>query len=213
MIQLNEISPHGYGMLLYSPDILAEFLMAEKCRAKKLLSYFDKNKDIFYKAIENGVAMPIYRISSYKYAIFVSINEADIVEPEGWEQVYRYEDFFIQVGKSNKLCWVSFDLFEYSKESIDKRPTAESQIVPHGFPSVMLPVHQAVDVDIPQGYYNYNLIAYKRIEPLDETKQENANKNYAYGFHFKPTHTMQNENLVKGDNEKTIFDIEQYING
>jgi hypothetical protein len=213
MIQLNEISPKGYGMFLYSPDILAEFLKAEKCRAKKLATYFNKNKNIFYKAIENGIAMPIYEISTYKYAIFVSINEAEKTVPDGWAQVYEYEDFFIQVGNSNKLCWASFILFECSKESIDKRPTSVTQIVPHGYPSVMLPVHQAVDVDIPAGYYNYNLVAYKRIEPLDESKQENAGKNFAYGFHFKSTNTMQNENLIKGDNEKVIYDIEQYING
>jgi len=213
MIQLNEISPQGYGMFLYSPDILTAFLKAEKCRVKKLLSYFNKNKNIFYKAIENGIAMPIYQISKYKYAIFVSINEAEKAVPSGWVQVYEYKDFFIQVGNSNKLCWASFDFFEYSKESLDKRPTAETEMVPHGYPSVMLPVHQAVDVDIQAGYYNYDLVAYKRIEPLDESKQENAGKNFAYGFYFKSTDTMQNENLIKGDNEKTIYDIEQYING
>jgi hypothetical protein len=205
MIQLNEISPYGYGMVLYSPDILITFLETEKCRVKKLASYFDKNKDIFHKAIENGIIMPIYRISIEKYSIFVSINESNMSAPDGWEQVYKYDDFFIQVGSTNKLCWASFEFFNDSKTAVEKRPTTEMQIVPHGYPSVMLPVYQAVDIDIPQGYYNYDLIAYKRIKPLDETKQENANKNYAYGFQFKSTNTLQNENLIKGDNENDIF--------
>ena len=209
MIQLNEISPHGYGMALYSPDILIDFLKAEKCRTKKLASYFDKNKDIFHKAIGNGVIMPIYRISINKYAIFASVHESNISAPEGWEQVYKYDDFFIQVGNTNKLCWASFNFINDSKTAVEKRPTSEMEMVPHGYPSVMLPVHQAVDIDIPQGYYHYDLIAYRRIEPLDESKQENAGRNFAYGFHFKSTNTMQNENLIKGDNENDIhkYDI------
>ena len=212
MIQLNEISPYGYGIFLYSPDVLTGFLKSEKCRAKKLCTYFNKNKDIFFKAIENGIALPIYQITVNKYAIFVSINEVNEKLPKGWEQVYKYEDFFIQVGSSNKLCWASFDHFEYSEELIHKRPTRCMQIIPHGPTEVMLPVHEAIDVEIPQGYYSFNLIAYRRIEPLDETMEENRSRNYAYGFIFKYTDTTKNENLIKCDNEKTIFDIKRYSN-
>jgi hypothetical protein len=197
-------------MFLYSPDVLAEFLKAEKCRSRKLCSYFDKNKDKFYKAIEKGIALPVYRICVYKYAIFVSVNEADPEVPDGWEQVYKYDDFFIQVGNSNKLCWASFDNFEYSKEPLEKRPPTECQMIPHGPSGVELPVYGAVDVEIPQGYYYFDLVAYRRIVPLEETKEENYGRNYAYGYIFRSTDTTQNENLSKGDDEKTVFDIEKY---
>jgi len=212
MIQLNEISPHGYGMILYSPDILVEFLKAEKCRARKLCTYFDKNKDVFYKAIENGIVLPVYRICVFKYAIFVSINEGDIAALDGWEQVFKYKDFFIQVGSSNKLCWASFDNFEYSKESIDNRPTTSCKITPHGPKGIMLPVYQAVDVEIPQGNYKYDLIGYKRIEPLDESIQENVRRNYAYGYVFRSADTTQNKNM-DNDNEKLEYDIHNYLGG
>lgn len=49
MIELNEIEPYGYGMFLYSPDVLIDFLKERKCRAKKLLTYFDKNKNVFFR--------------------------------------------------------------------------------------------------------------------------------------------------------------------
>jgi hypothetical protein len=211
LIELNELSPYGYGIFLFSPDKLTEFLKTEKCRAMKLCSYFDKNKEIFHKAIANGIVLPVYRISVFKYALFVTINESGAAAPDGWEQVFKYDDFFIQVGNSNKLCWMSFDTFEHSKTPIDKRQTNICQVIPHGGKGVMLPVYQAVDVDIPQGYYRFDLIAYKRTVPLDESITENYGRNYAYGYNFRSTDTTLNENLIKGDNEKTNFDIHSYL--
>lgn len=52
MIELNEIRPYGYGMFLYSPDVLTDFLKEKKCRAKKLLTYFDKNKNVFLSLLK-----------------------------------------------------------------------------------------------------------------------------------------------------------------
>lgn len=213
MVQLNEVNAFGYGFFLYSPDVLTEFLKAEKCRARKLCTYFDKNKDVFYKAIESGVILPVYKICAFKYAIFVSINEGNIPAPDGWEEVFKYDDFFIRVGNSNKLCWASFDYHEDHMEPIEKRPTASCKIRQHGFPGVMLPSYDAVDADIPQGNYKFDLIGYKRIKPLDESIQKNANKNYAYGYHFRSTESTQNENFYKADNEKSEFDIHHYLSG
>ena len=96
MIQLGELHPAGYGMFVYSPDVFVNFLKAEQCRARKLLTYFD-------------------------------------------------------------------------------------------------------------------LFAYRRAVPLDESMPENYGRNYAFGFAFRRTESAENDNLMKGDNEKTIFDIPWYI--
>ena len=58
MIQLEEPHPAGYGMFVYSPDVFVNFLKTEKCRARKPLTYFDKHRDVFFRAIGGGVAMP-----------------------------------------------------------------------------------------------------------------------------------------------------------
>lgn len=210
MIQLNEIHPWGYGMFLYSPDMLTDFLKAEKCSAKKLLTYFDKNKNVFFKSIENGIALPFYHLSIDHYPIFVFINEDCETIPQGWEQVYRYDDFFIQVGNSNKLCFASFDYFQYHKSLIDKQQTAYSEEMLSGPDEILITSHYAVDFDILKGSYSFDLIGYKRSVLLDKSELENHGRHYAFGVAFKSTDKKENANLEKGDNEKHIFDIEQY---
>lgn len=210
MIQLEELHPTGYGMFVYSPDVFVDFLKAEKCRARKLLTYFDKHRDVFFRAIGGGVAMPFYRISTLRYPIFVSVD-GDAETPEGWEQVYRRDGFFIKVGESGRLCFAAFDYLEYRKDLINKQQTEFYEIIPSGPEEVMLRYNSAVGFDIPAGYYNFDLFAYRRAVPLDESTPENYGRNYAFGFAFRRTDTADNDNLTKGDNEKTIFDIPWYI--
>ena len=44
MIQLEELHQAGYGLFIYLPDVFVNFLKAEKCRARKLLTYFDRTE-------------------------------------------------------------------------------------------------------------------------------------------------------------------------
>ena len=47
---LGELSADGYGFALLDVRDLSEFLKERKCRAKKLLSYWDAHKQLFYDA-------------------------------------------------------------------------------------------------------------------------------------------------------------------
>lgn len=210
MKQLDEICPYGYGIYVYSPDLLTDFLKGEKCRAKKLITYFDKHKPVFFKAIENGIALPFYPIAIYYYPIFVFINEDYETPPQGWEQVYRYVGFFIQVGNSNRLCFAALEYLQYHKDLIDKQQSSFSKEYPSGPEEILTTCHYAVDVDIPKGDYSFDFIGYKRTTTLDESNLENYGKNYAYGIVLTSKDHKENENLEKGDNETHIFDIEQY---
>ena len=210
MIQLEELHPAGYGMFVYSPDVFVNFLKAEKCRARKLLTYFDKHRDVFFRAIGGGVAMPFYKLSTLRYPIFVSVG-GDMDTLEGWEPVYRHDGFFIKVGESGRLCFAAFDYLEYYKDLIDKHQTEFFKIYPSGPDEVMLRYNHAVGFNIQAGLYNFDLFAYRRAVPLDESTPENYGRNYAFGFAFRRTESAENDNLTKGDNEKTIFDIPWYI--
>ncbi len=44
----------AYGFALLEPHDLSEFLKERKCRAKKLLSYRDAHKQLFYDAIKGA---------------------------------------------------------------------------------------------------------------------------------------------------------------
>lgn len=51
---LGELSANGYGFALLDVRDLSEFLKERKCRAKKLLSYWDAHKQLFYDAIKGA---------------------------------------------------------------------------------------------------------------------------------------------------------------
>ena len=75
MIPIGEFSADGYGMAILSTDLFTDYLKQKKANPKKLLSYFDKHKDLFFSSIKDGRFLPFYRISSIEYALFVSVNE------------------------------------------------------------------------------------------------------------------------------------------
>ena len=67
--ELNSIYAFGYGLFIYSPGTFNEWVKEKKCRAKKMLSYLDKHKDMFLEMIAKGIALPIYQIPTYQYSI------------------------------------------------------------------------------------------------------------------------------------------------
>ena len=70
--ELNSIYAFGYGLFIYSPSTFNEWMQEKKCRAKKMLSYFDKHKDMFLEMITKGIALPIYQIPTYQYSIYIT---------------------------------------------------------------------------------------------------------------------------------------------
>ena len=109
------------------------------------------------------------------------------------------------------MCFAAFDYLEYHKDLIDKQQTEFLGIYPNGPDEVMLRYNHAVGFDIHTGLYNSDLFAYRRAVPLDESTPENYGRNYAFCFAFRRTESTENDNLAKGNNEKTIFDIPWYI--
>lgn len=198
MVQERKIDADGYGIYLYSPDVLVNFLKHEKVRSKKLLSYFNLNRGTFLRSIKQGVALPFYKISSISYTLFIAIDEAIPVFNE-WEEVYSYSDYFIEVGDSNKLCWCSFAFFESNKNVVNQRPTSNSYQTLSG-----RTLYNATDVDIATGLYNFTIVAYKR----GSNGSNQTNTDYAFGFYFTTVNTKENNNIVKCDNDKVIFGIE-----
>nr|WP_314376966.1 hypothetical protein [uncultured Campylobacter sp.] len=59
---LGELSADGYGFALLDVRDLSEFLKERKCRAKKLLSYWDAHKQLFYDAVKGAKAYPSTRL-------------------------------------------------------------------------------------------------------------------------------------------------------
>ena len=68
MHYIGELTTDGYGMAIIPIDLLTGYLASKKCRAKKLLSYLQKNFELFLELVEKGKLVPFYRINSYDFA-------------------------------------------------------------------------------------------------------------------------------------------------
>jgi hypothetical protein len=206
MVNIGDLSADGYGMMVFSTDLFNEYIKTKKWKAKKYLSFFDKNKEYFYQIIKDGILVPIYRISCFEYEIFIKINEKDNTIPEGYKEIYRYNDFYIEVGNNNKLCFASFDILEYNIDLTKNNITEKSRMTPTGPEEIMEKYNSAIGFDIEKGKYNYNLIGLKRIE-----EKERQSKNYGYLLEFTRNENAVNDNFNKADDDKYEFDIFNYI--
>jgi len=51
MKNIGELDASGYGIMVFSPERYNQFLKGRKCRARKNLDYFNKNKEVFFDLI------------------------------------------------------------------------------------------------------------------------------------------------------------------
>ena len=201
MKNIGELDAMGYGIIIFSTDLFNEYLKQKKWKAKKYISWFNKNKEQFHQIIKDGIIFPIYTICIYEYEIFVKINEQNTKIPIGYKEIYRYNNFYMEVGTKNKLCFANFDFFEHGIDSIKKNITEESHKIPTGPKLIIENYNYALGLDIEKGKYNYNLIGLKRINEI-----ERESKNHAFLFEFTKNENAINNNFNM-DNEKYEYDI------
>jgi len=205
MKNIGDLCADGYGIMIFSPDVFNEYLKTKKCRAKKLISYFDKNKEFFYQTIKDGKILPMYQLASFEYELFLSVNEPKIELPEDYIKVYEYKGFYIEIGKENKLCFSSFDFMEYHADLIKQNVTEKSDMIPSGAEGILENYNSALGFDIKQGKYSLTIIGLKRKALL-----ERESKNFGYLFHLTSNEDVVNDNFVKADNDTCTFDIIQF---
>ena len=104
----NVLDITNYGIALFSPTILQDFLKKEKIRSKKLLSKFEKDKDVYLKTLKEGIWMPIVKIDAGSYVI--KLNGVDEPFDDTWIQKFSYEEFQIEI--KDTLCIGDIHLLE-----------------------------------------------------------------------------------------------------
>lgn len=200
MINIGELTAYGYGLVIFSTDLFNEYIKSKKWRAKKYVSFFDKHKEYFHQIIKDGIIFPIYSIARFEYEIFVKIDEPDKNLPDGYKEIYRYNNFYMEVGSNNKLCFAGIDYLEQNIDMIKNNIVEKSSVIPTGPEFIMETYYKSIGLDIEQGKYNFNLIGLKKIK---ETQRES--KNFGYLFEFYRRENPSNNNFIKGDNEKDIY--------
>lgn len=205
MENIGEFSADGYGMAIISTDLFTQYLREKKCRGKKLLSYFDRHKDLFLNSIKDGKFLPFYQISVFEYTIFTSVDEKNVEWPQEYDEVFRYNNFFLEVGEIERICFASFDYLEYRLENIKQNITDKEDKVPTGADGHIESYFPARGFDLPKGIYEFDLVGLKRKEKL-----ERESKNYAYALIFRSNEDAVNHNFEKADNDIHCFNIANY---
>lgn len=200
MQNIGELTADGYGMMLFPADLLTEFLKLKKNRAKKLISYLNKNKDFFFELIREGKIIPFYTISRFEYQIFVSINEEFPPIPEGYKEISRWSGFYAEVGATEQLCLSCFDDLEYDFQAIKDNELYRSREIRTGAEGVLENYTMRLPIALPQGKYTFDLIGLEKIE-----KGERESKNYAYAFVFCESENALNNNFSLCDNEENQY--------
>lgn len=109
---MGELSADGYGFALLDVCDLSKFLKDRKCRAKKLLSYWDAHKQLFYDAVKGGKALPFYPLTVRSYEIFVCMDE-EFALPAGYEVAFKHDKLYF-APQSGSAILASFDALQYS---------------------------------------------------------------------------------------------------
>ena len=112
-----------YGFALFELRDLSEFLKERKCRAKKLLSYWDAYKQLFYDAVKGAKALPFYPLKVRSYGIFVCADE-EFTPLSGYEAVFMRDRLYF-APQSGSAILASFDALQYR---FDKLKSGELEL-------------------------------------------------------------------------------------
>lgn len=69
-------------------------------RGAKFLTYFNKNMDTYFWIYIKGIITPFNKIVCCDTPVYIETTECDYHLPTGYEVIFRYDDFCINVGKS-----------------------------------------------------------------------------------------------------------------
>ncbi|GIM57777.1 MAG: hypothetical protein Q4B43_10260 [Bacteroidota bacterium] len=183
----NKITTYHYGFFIFSKSLFETFLKEKKIRNKDLLSYFDKEKELFNElCLERNIVIPMIRISNYNYHIFVN-EESNL--GSNWEEVYYYKNFKINVGDDG--LWIAaFSFFENWNKNKDKFNTKQSfigQTVLSGIDSEPIFDNLALHYEVEKG------LKYICIKGLRNSKADSKRLQDAVAFQFEIGDKKEND--------------------
>ena len=194
---MGELSADGYGFALLDVRDLSEFLKERKCRAKKLLSYWDAHKQLFYDAIKGAKALPFYPLTVRSYEIFVCTDE-EFVPPVGYEVAFKRDRLYF-APQSGSAVLASFDALQYR---FDKLKSGELELgyeCQSGAAGKIRKFNSTLKLGLQSGTYELCVVGLKN--------SSRHSKKYGYAFIFKCNASAENQNFSRLDNDKFSFDI------
>ena len=165
MKEMNEkekiLDAAGYGICLFSLEVLQDFLKERKIRSKKLLDKYQKEKDLYLVSQKEGTWMPIVQINALEYVVKLEGYDAPFDEAE-WEQKFAYAGFNLEI--KDTLCIADIGrLLTYEEEEF--REYEGTYQVMCGYPSVLCTKFQYFKYDVPSGKYLLSVKGYAKKTP------------------------------------------------
>lgn len=171
-----KINAMPYGFALVSVNTFENCRKQEKIRTKKMLSFFDKNHNQFYKFILEGAFLPIHHLINDRYTLFFSVNGEVLSDvDENWNKVEIWKKFPLYIDSSNSIWAIEFEEMESWNHDIYKDADSITGVYydlndnPHID-------YKAIKYTISEGFYSVDIIGLKK--KIIEGRREN------YGFLF-----------------------------
>lgn len=194
---MGELSADGYGFALLDVRDLSEFLKERKCRAKKLLSYWDAHKQLFYDAVKGAKVLPFYPLTVRSYEIFVCTDE-EFVPPVGYEVAFRRDRLYFAPQSSSVILSI-FDALQYSFEKLKIGELELGYECQSGAAGKIRKFNSTLKIGLQSGIYELCVVGLKNSSQHPEK--------YGYAFIFKRNASAENQNFSRLDNDKFSFDI------
>ena len=187
---MKRINANGYGFVLVPVSTFEQFRQTQKIRAKKMLTYFAKNKVMGDAFLQNGCMLPIAHINYAQYAVYITVGQSEI--PAGWKTVREWRTFNICADADDSLWVVSLvDLEPWNSAVYEGQLFCQQKNV-CDFYNKPLERYHAIRYDVPCGKYEAAVIGLQKEDAADQ-----------YGFLF--VLTPVEEFVINADASETAF--------
>ena len=194
---MGELSADGYGFALLDVRDLSEFLKERKCRAKKLLRYWDAHKQLFYDAVKGAKALPFYPLTVRSYEIFV-YTDKEFAPPASYEVAFKRDRLYF-APQSDSVILSSFDALQYRFDELKSDELELGYECQSGAAGKMRKFNSTLKLGLQSGTYELCVVGLKNSSQHFEK--------YGYAFIFKRNPSAENQNFSRLDNDKFSFDI------
>lgn len=162
----------GYGLFCLSVNAFELFLRTHKIKSKKLNKFFDKEKNLLEKALQEGSWLPISKISSVRYLVDVNTKHKSF--NDDWTEVLVVNDCNLHVGEDSAVWIGTLDMLdEWNAEEFNGKEVISYQTMDGKT------LYKAFKFDLKSARYKISIKGYKKNEIVEYT---DAN----YGFLFQP---------------------------
>lgn len=200
MNRKNKITSDGYGIVLFSKEVLKNKLSEQNIKSKNLLNLFDENYEFAKEIMYSGTFLPLITASFNDYYFEIYNKKASFFKESEWLKVKNSEWFNLKITEDE--LWIA-SISSLANWNYKKYKTNESVLgyeVMDGVGGDMSFIYEAQKIFVESGIYNVSIEAFKRKMEL-EKREEN------YGLNFK---LVKVNNLIPLDevSKDNTFDID-----